>query len=167
MLHQDYVWKMLGPIRILSRRCQKMLWHFNKTKILYTLLYIPVVLHLCLHRFLILVQAVNSTSAARQQCWLRYSKGKSILACSLPFPCETAGSSSLWQASRSSTWNDSGRKDDLFTASGQNKENDDHSLHPTLSSKTISFWWMPTQVCWNPDSSLSSLCFSPLFYSFA
>ncbi|KAK1885088.1 Kelch-like protein 13, partial [Dissostichus eleginoides] len=38
-------------------------------------------------------------------------------------------------ASRSSTWNDSGRKDDLFTASGQNKENDDHSLYRPFQTK--------------------------------
>lgn len=28
---------------------------------------------------------------------------------------------------------------------------------PTLSDKTISLWWMPTQVCWHPDSSLPSV----------
>lgn len=33
-----------------------------------------------------LVQAITSTSAACQKCWLSYSKGKSILTCSLASP---------------------------------------------------------------------------------
>lgn len=62
-----------------------------------------VFVYLCLHRFLLLLQAVISTSAAHQKCWLSYSKGKSILTCSLAFPCETKGSSLLWQAPAPST----------------------------------------------------------------
>lgn len=112
-----------------------------------------------------LVQAVGPASVAHQNCWLSYSKGKSILTCSLAFPCETTDSSLLWQTSTPSALNVSRHKDDLFTRTvwiRSEQEDDDHSHDPTLSDKTISLWWMPTQVCWHPDSFLSSLFLASL-----
>lgn len=92
---------------------------------------------------------------------MSYSKGKSILMCCLASPLwrliisVTGLAEYLPTGTRPFPWDCLRRvraKGVVITAAIQHYPSD----------KTISFWWMPTQVCWRPD--FFPFCLSTLFH---